>query len=255
MRSSSRSCLSTAAYKSHNNVVMMSSSYIQNDRNSTTVASTTIIRRKMSDLPHHLVVGMPALSPTMASGTVSEWKIDEGSAFQAGDSIAEIQTDKASIAFEAQDDGFIAKYLVQPGTEVNVGDPILVTVEDEEYVAAFANFVPPPKEQQQKEEAPKEQQSKVVAPPVASAPVLPPVTAAATPPPAAPMPPPPPPVVVAAAPPISSSIPDAAAASSLAPSATPMWGRLAKSSPIAKVLSASQQKYIDIYGSTGQKPL
>lgn len=59
------------------------------------------------DLPYHIVVGMPALSPTMETGTLSEWYLEEGSGFSAGESIAKIETDKASIDFEAQDDGYI----------------------------------------------------------------------------------------------------------------------------------------------------
>ena len=65
------------------------------------------------DLPYHIVVGMPALSPTMETGTLSEWYVEEGSGFSAGESIAKIETDKASIDFEAQDDGFIGKLLQQ----------------------------------------------------------------------------------------------------------------------------------------------
>ena len=63
------------------------------------------------DLPYHIVVGMPALSPTMETGTLSEWYVEEGSGFSAGEAIAKIETDKASIDFEAQDDGFIGKLL------------------------------------------------------------------------------------------------------------------------------------------------
>ena len=61
------------------------------------------------DLPYHIVVGMPALSPTMETGTLTEWYVEEGGGFSAGESIAKIETDKASIDFEAQDDGFIGK--------------------------------------------------------------------------------------------------------------------------------------------------
>ena len=57
-----------------------------------------------SDLPYHIVVGMPALSPTMESGTIAEWNVKEGDAFAAGDSVAEIETDKATIAFEVSDE-------------------------------------------------------------------------------------------------------------------------------------------------------
>ena len=62
------------------------------------------------ELPYHIVVGMPALSPTMETGTLTEWYVEEGGAFSAGESIAKIETDKASIDFEAQDDGYIGTY-------------------------------------------------------------------------------------------------------------------------------------------------
>lgn len=95
-----------------------------------------------ASLPEHLVVGMPALSPTMEAGTISSWKVGEGEAFAAGDSLAEIETDKATIDFEAQDEGVVAKILKEAGaTEINVGVPILVTVDDEGDVAAFKDFV------------------------------------------------------------------------------------------------------------------
>ena len=64
-----------------------------------------------------------------------------GDAVAPGDAVAEIETDKASVAFEAQDDGFIAALLHPAGTEdIAVGTPIAVVVEEEEDVAAFANF-------------------------------------------------------------------------------------------------------------------
>jgi pyruvate dehydrogenase E2 component (dihydrolipoamide acetyltransferase) len=65
-----------------------------------------------SSLPYHLVVGLPALSPTMEVGTLSEWYKNEGDSFQAGDGLAKIETDKAAIDFEAQDDGVVAKILI-----------------------------------------------------------------------------------------------------------------------------------------------
>ena len=94
------------------------------------------------DLPYHIVVGMPALSPTMESGTISKWHVAEGDAFSAGESLAVIETDKASMDFEAQDDGVVARLLVaEGGGEVRCGAPIMVTVEDAGDVSAFANFV------------------------------------------------------------------------------------------------------------------
>jgi len=85
---------------------------------------------------------MPSLSPTMESGTISAWNVDEGSAYAAGDSICSIETDKATIDFEAQDDGIIAKIIAQAGSDdIPCGTPIMVTVEEEGDVAAFKDFV------------------------------------------------------------------------------------------------------------------
>jgi len=67
------------------------------------------------DLPYHLVMGLPALSPTMDSGALAEWYVQEGDSFAAGDALAKIETDKAAMDFEAQDDGFVAKILVEAG--------------------------------------------------------------------------------------------------------------------------------------------
>ncbi|KAL3823397.1 hypothetical protein ACHAXA_008892 [Cyclostephanos tholiformis] len=114
----------------------------------TSYSRTSSIRRFASaanDLPYHIVVGMPALSPTMESGTISKWNVAEGDTFAAGDSLAVIETDKASMDFEAQDDGVVAKLLVVPGGgEVKCGSPIMVTVEDVSDVGAFANFAVAP---------------------------------------------------------------------------------------------------------------
>ncbi len=78
---------------------------------------------------------MPALSPTMEEGTLAKWMIEEGAAVKAGDVIAEIETDKATMEVEAIDDGTLSKILVPEGTEnVKVNTPIAVidTGEEEE---------------------------------------------------------------------------------------------------------------------------
>lgn len=90
--------------------------------------------------PPHTLYPMPALSPTMETGSIAKWNISEGESFSAGDSLCEVQTDKASVDFEAQDDGFIAKILTSDGTDINVGIPICVVVDDEADVAAFKDF-------------------------------------------------------------------------------------------------------------------
>jgi len=78
----------------------------------------------LSNLPYHKVIPIPALSLTMESGTIASWNVSEGDVFAAGDSLAEIETDKATMAFEAQDDGYVAKILVEAGqAELKVGQP------------------------------------------------------------------------------------------------------------------------------------
>lgn len=81
---------------------------------------------------------MPALSPTMEEGTLSKWLVKEGDSVTAGDLLAEIETDKATMEFEAVDDGTIAKILVAEGTdEVKVGTVIaLIAAEGEDASAA-----------------------------------------------------------------------------------------------------------------------
>ncbi|MBK5933428.1 biotin/lipoyl-containing protein, partial [Rhodovulum imhoffii] len=76
---------------------------------------------------------MPALSPTMEEGTLAKWLVKEGDTVAAGDLIAEIETDKATMEFEATDDGTIGKILVAEGTAgVKVNTPIAVLLEEGE---------------------------------------------------------------------------------------------------------------------------
>ncbi|MBU3028687.1 pyruvate dehydrogenase complex E1 component subunit beta [Paracoccus marinaquae] len=76
---------------------------------------------------------MPALSPTMEEGTLAKWLKKEGDAVKSGDIIAEIETDKATMEFEAVDEGILGKILVAEGSEgVKVNTPIAVLVEEGE---------------------------------------------------------------------------------------------------------------------------
>ena len=63
---------------------------------------------------------MPSLSPTMVTGTIGKWNVKAGDKISPGDSLADVETDKASVAFEAQDEFIIAKLLVPQGAEVSV---------------------------------------------------------------------------------------------------------------------------------------
>ncbi|MGP9791449.1 pyruvate dehydrogenase complex dihydrolipoamide acetyltransferase [Roseinatronobacter sp. NSM] len=76
---------------------------------------------------------MPALSPTMEEGTLAKWLVKEGDSVSSGDILAEIETDKATMEFEAVDDGVIGKLLVAAGSDaVKVNTPIAVLLEDGE---------------------------------------------------------------------------------------------------------------------------
>ena len=76
---------------------------------------------------------MPALSPTMEDGTLAKWLVKEGDEVKAGDIIAEIETDKATMEFEAVDEGVLGRILVAEGTSgVTVNTPIAVLLEDGE---------------------------------------------------------------------------------------------------------------------------
>ncbi|MDB4212593.1 E3 binding domain-containing protein, partial [Ascidiaceihabitans sp.] len=76
---------------------------------------------------------MPALSPTMEEGTLSKWLVKEGDTVSSGDLLAEIETDKATMEFEAVDEGVIGKIMVAEGTEgVKVNAVIAVLLEDGE---------------------------------------------------------------------------------------------------------------------------
>ena len=76
---------------------------------------------------------MPALSPTMEEGTLAKWLVKEGDSVQSGDLLAEIETDKATMEFEAVDEGTIGRILVEEGSEgVKVNTAIAVLLEDGE---------------------------------------------------------------------------------------------------------------------------
>ena len=101
---------------------------------------------------------MPALSPTMEEGTLAKWLVKEGDTVNSGDILAEIETDKATMEFEAVDEGKIAKILVPEGSDgVKVGTPIAILAGEGEAVSAApapkAEAAPPPKVEEPKVEA------------------------------------------------------------------------------------------------------
>ena len=79
---------------------------------------------------------MPALSPTMEEGKLAKWMVREGDPVRAGDVIAEIETDKATMEVEAAEDGRVGTILVPEGTEhVKVNRPIALLIADGEDVS------------------------------------------------------------------------------------------------------------------------
>ena len=86
---------------------------------------------------------MPALSPTMGEGTLAKWMVKEGDTIKSGDILAEIETDKATMEFEAVDEGVIGKILIAEGTEgVKVNAAIAVLLEDGESADAIVASAP-----------------------------------------------------------------------------------------------------------------
>ncbi|CCE78165.1 Piso0_000781 [Millerozyma farinosa CBS 7064] len=91
--------------------------------------------------PDHTVINMPALSPTMTQGSLVSWSKSVGDELQPGEALAEIETDKATMDFEFQEEGYLAKILVEEGTkDIPVGKPIAVYVEEGDSVSAFESF-------------------------------------------------------------------------------------------------------------------
>ncbi|EGG02317.1 uncharacterized protein MELLADRAFT_117566 [Melampsora larici-populina 98AG31] len=111
-------------------------------RASCNVYGGILTRRSVAQKPFHSSTSpraisplrMPALSPTMESGQISKWNLDPGTAFSAGDILLTVETDKAEVDVEAQDDGYMGQHLVPARTAVKVGEVIAVLGEEAEDV-------------------------------------------------------------------------------------------------------------------------
>src|SRR5579864_8874655 len=90
-------------------------------------------------------IRMPALSPTMTEGNLARWLKKEGEAVHSGDIIAEIETDKATMEYEAVDEGRLGKIIVPEGTQgIKVNQPIAVLLEEGEDASAIGDIVAAP---------------------------------------------------------------------------------------------------------------
>ncbi|KAK3943213.1 2-oxoacid dehydrogenases acyltransferase-domain-containing protein [Diplogelasinospora grovesii] len=99
------------------------------------------LTRWYASYPPHTIVKMPALSPTMTAGNIGAWQKKPGDKVEPGDVLVEIETDKAQMDFEYQEEGVLAKILKETGEkDVAVGNPIAVMVEEGTDVSAFEGF-------------------------------------------------------------------------------------------------------------------
>eukprot|EP00742_Colponemidia_sp_Colp-10_P002263 GILJ01002417.1.p1 GENE.GILJ01002417.1~~GILJ01002417.1.p1 ORF type:complete len:544 (+),score=108.69 GILJ01002417.1:47-1633(+) len=99
------------------------------------------LRLFSSNLPKHTELAMPALSPTMAKGNISKWRKREGDKINPGEVLCEVETDKATVDFEAQDEGYLAKILVPEGTQdVPVGQPVAIIVDEAADADKFKSY-------------------------------------------------------------------------------------------------------------------
>jgi len=125
---------------------------------------------------------MPALSPTMTAGNIGTWQKKAGDSIVPGDVLVEIETDKAQMDFEFQEEGVLAKILKESGEkDVAVGNPIAVMIEEGEDASAFESFTledaggqkeapPPPKEEASQSSEPADSGSGTAPPKKESAP-------------------------------------------------------------------------------------
>ncbi|ODV88852.1 hypothetical protein CANCADRAFT_32304 [Tortispora caseinolytica NRRL Y-17796] len=97
--------------------------------------------RLYASFPDHTIIDMPALSPTMNQGNIGEWRKKIGDQLSPGDVLVEIETDKAQMDFEFQEDGYLSNIFLETGSkDVPVGKPIAVYVADEADVEAMKGF-------------------------------------------------------------------------------------------------------------------
>lgn len=112
------------------------------------------------------IIEMPKLSDTMTTGTLVNWLKKEGEAVSAGDMIAEVETDKATMEVECFEDGVILKHYAKAGESVAIGSPICAVGEEGESAPEVkaSGDAPAPKEKEAKQEEPKEEKISSEAP-------------------------------------------------------------------------------------------
>lgn len=175
----------------------------------------------------------------MESGVIAKWLVKPGSVVKPGDALAEVETDKATVTFEAMDDAVVAAIVKEAGSTAKVGEEVAVFVDSADAVAAFASYKPAAAAAA----APAAAAPAPAAPKPAAAPVAAPATPVAAPKPAAPAPAP-------------VAVPAPAAAPAPASADTPYvafenWGAGLKRSPMAATVLKAQSAYASAFGFTG----
>jgi pyruvate dehydrogenase E2 component (dihydrolipoamide acetyltransferase) len=100
-----------------------------------------MICRRFAELPPHVKLGMPALSPTMTTGKIVRWLKKEGEKVKAGEVMLEVETDKSTLGYEVQDDTFLARILAEADARpLELGTPIAILVDKADRIAAFKEF-------------------------------------------------------------------------------------------------------------------
>ncbi|KAF6157234.1 hypothetical protein GIB67_041695 [Kingdonia uniflora] len=96
------------------------------------------------EFPPHQEIGMPSLSPTMTEGNIARWFKKEGDKVSLGEVLCEVETDKATVEMECMEEGYLAKIIQGDGAkEIQVGEVIAITVEEEDDIAKFKDYKPP----------------------------------------------------------------------------------------------------------------
>lgn len=106
-------------------------------------AMTTANLRWFSKLPFHITLTMPNLSPTMEKGNLAKWSKAVGDKIDVGDVLAEIETDKATVDFEMQEEGYVARLLIEEGAQdVLLGEPVAILVDSKDDINSFKFWTP-----------------------------------------------------------------------------------------------------------------
>ncbi|CAJ0579428.1 unnamed protein product, partial [Mesorhabditis spiculigera] len=138
------------AFRPRSTLARLSTGLNQNSRKNPLICNSTqecplpaVGLRQLStgSLPAHIKVPLPALSPTMESGTLIAWHKKVGDSIAEGDLLCEIETDKATMGFETPEEGFMAKILIEAGTkDIPIGKLCCIIVQEKADIAAFDSF-------------------------------------------------------------------------------------------------------------------